>query len=237
MSGEGSRKDQMKALLKGFYPESQITSRWRKIGDTNLEQFDLTKFKRRMFGTHEQMLSPMATNMIKNGICQAAGFPPAVQCSELMVECAKHNNSKERTIVASNGMVLAHLTEEAIRETFGIPYHDEMIELTKQESEAFFKKACGRCTDHIISDWMNGPKKPQSKIPKKFVYLDFKEEYGDMVFLLNRIMDRPEGATFEIWMFCYVEEISLGLKMINWAKLIGDNLDNQLRELDRTRKF
>lgn len=122
-------------------------------------------------------------------------------------------------------MVLAHLIEEAIRETFGIPHHDGMVELTRQESKAFFEKASERCMNHITSNWMNGPKKLQSKIPKKFLYSDFKEEYGDMVFLLNRIMGCPQGTIFEVWMFCYVEEVSLGLKMINWVKLISDNLD------------
>ncbi|XP_057824563.1 dol-P-Man:Man(7)GlcNAc(2)-PP-Dol alpha-1,6-mannosyltransferase isoform X2 [Cryptomeria japonica] len=58
-----------------------------------------------------------------------------------------------------------------------------------------------------------------------------------MVFMLNRIMGCPQGAMFKTWMFCFVEEVSLGLKMINWAKLISDNLDIELRELERTRTF
>lgn len=57
------------------------------------------------------------------------------------------------------------------------------------------------------------------------MHTDFKDEYSDMVLMLNRIMGSPQGAMFETWMFYYVEEVSLGLKMINWAKMISDNLD------------
>lgn len=183
------------------------------------------------------MPSVLASNMVKNGIYQAASFPPAVQFNKLMVECARHYYPQTRTIVAPNGVVLAFLSEEAIRETFCIPHYDRMLNRTRQESTTLFEKVPRRLMGFVTSDWMSGPKRRQSKLPKKLMYTDFKDEYSDMVFMLNRITGSPQGVVFETWMFYYVEEISLGLKMINWAKLISDNLDVQLRNLERTRTF
>lgn len=38
-------------------------------------------------------------------------------------------------------------------------------------------------------------------------------------------------------MFYFIEEISDGTVMINWAKIISDNLDIQLRNWERTKSF
>lgn len=164
MSGariEGSaRKVQMKTVLRGFFPETWISSRWRKVGDANLEQLDSVKLKRRVFDTQNQIPSTLASNMVKNVIYHVAGFLPAVLCNKLMVECARHYDPQTRTILAPSGVVLAFLSEEAIRKTFGIPHYDGMLNRTKQESSTLFEKAPGRCMGLATSDWMSGPKRP-----------------------------------------------------------------------------
>lgn len=99
--------------------------------------------------------------------------------------------------MAPNGMVLAYLSKEAIKETFGIPHYDQMVNMTKKESSTFFEKAFGRCMSLITSDWMSRPKRPQLKLPKSLACTDFKEEYSDMVFMLNEIMGSPQRAIFD----------------------------------------
>lgn len=66
-----SRKAQMKYDYKGVLLEPKISSKWKKVGDTNLGHF-----KKRMYGLDGCLPSTIARKMMCNGIVQAAGFPP-----------------------------------------------------------------------------------------------------------------------------------------------------------------
>lgn len=58
-----------------------------------------------------------------------------------------------------------------------------------------------------------------------------------MIVLLNKIMGNPQGAPFEPWMYYFINEIMNEVKMIDWAQMISNNLDNQLRNLEADRIF
>lgn len=129
----------MKFANKGLQPESKINSKWKNATDTNLGHVDFKYFKRRMYGQDGFLPTPITRWMMRNGIVQAVGFPPAMECAELMVECAIHYNAQEREIVAPDGRVLAHLGELAIQETFGIPNYNWTSYKTKEEIRRLYE--------------------------------------------------------------------------------------------------
>lgn len=108
-------------------PESKMKSKWKLVGDTNLEHINLREFKKRMYG------------LDRNGIVQAAGFLPVMQCTELVVGCSKHYNPINREIVAPDGRVLANISEFAIREAFNIPEYHNPVYMTKEEATQLYQ--------------------------------------------------------------------------------------------------
>lgn len=66
----------------------------REVGDTNSGTFKLEEFKKRIFGHDGHPLLTIAKKIARSGIVVAASFPPAIQCPELIIECAKHYNSE-----------------------------------------------------------------------------------------------------------------------------------------------
>lgn len=94
-------------------PESRMTSKWKNVSNTNLGHINLREFKKRMFGLDNLVPTTTAQKMMKSGIVHAAGFLPTMQCTELVVECARHYNPTSKDIVAPDGRVLANISEEA----------------------------------------------------------------------------------------------------------------------------
>lgn len=102
----------------------------RRIGgklETHLGEFDTKKFCHPSY-VNEPI--PTAKKMIESGLINADGFPPVVQCYELIMECAQHYDSESRRIVAKDGKVIAYLSKTAISETFHLPKPKEMIYIT-----------------------------------------------------------------------------------------------------------
>lgn len=141
---------QIKNEMKGFLPESKVISKWKEISDTNLETFQLGAFRNRIFGTVGCASSPTAVKFVKSGIVSADGFPPTVQCLELILECAKHYNPERRAILTSNGKLLANLTTGAIGETFGILAFHSMTYKTKDRAATIYEAGVERCAEIIV---------------------------------------------------------------------------------------
>ena len=76
-----------------------------------------------------------------------------------------------------------------------------------------------------------------SKIPKEIVWLDLQREYSDMVMMLSFIFGMPYSYRFESWMWYFVEQVMEEGDRIDWEGLISDNLNEQLMNLEHTRKF
>lgn len=122
--GSTSRQALIKEDQRSNELETRIVSKWNNIGDTNLGNFNVKKFREIPYIGKP---SPVARRIIESGIIKAAGFPPAVKCHELMIECAHHYDSQSRTIVTKDGNILAYLSEEAIDEALHLPDHKDMI--------------------------------------------------------------------------------------------------------------
>ncbi|XP_057818585.1 uncharacterized protein LOC131031479 isoform X3 [Cryptomeria japonica] len=109
--GSTSRQALIKEDQRSDKSETKIVSKWSNIGDTNLGNFNVKKFQEVPYIGKPSLV---ARRIIESGIIKAAGFPPAVKCHELMIECARHYDSQSRTIVTKDGNILAYLSEEAL---------------------------------------------------------------------------------------------------------------------------
>lgn len=208
-------------------PESRMTSKWKNVSDTNLGHINPREFKKRMFGLHNLVPTTTTRKMMKSGIVHAVGFLPTTQCTELVAECARHYNLASRDIVAPNGRILANISDEAIREAFRILEYHNAVYVTKDEADRMYQDHLEEYDAIVNHSWLDKPRKGASKLQRKsLVRAYFKEDIVDMIVLLNRIMGNPQGASFEPWMYYLINEIMNGVKMIDWARMISDNLDS-----------
>ncbi len=60
-----------------------------------------------MFEYNDCHPTHLATRIVRSGIVVAAGFPPAFQHPELIMECAKHYSTRDRTIKDSKKNIIA----------------------------------------------------------------------------------------------------------------------------------
>lgn len=226
-----TKQAQIKAKMKGFLPVSQINSRWKEISDTNLGTLNPVAFKIRMFGTTGHNPSPTTVKFVKSGIVAAAGFPLAIQCPDLILECAKHYNPERKTISTLDGRLLATLTLESIGEAFGIPSHHSMTYRTISGAQELYDAGPARCADIINKQWLLKPRPHVSKMPKTLTIFEFKQKYVDLIKMLSRVMGCSHTVNFETWMFFYIGEIMNANELIDWAKLINHYLHEQFKDL------
>lgn len=123
----------------------------------------------------------------KSSIVKAAGFPLAVQCNELIVECAKHYDPNRRMIVGPDRRELAYLSKYAINEAFQIPQLNHMITKSKDAAKVVYEDDPDGCEEIINKYWMVKSKARQSKLPNRLHKIDFKEEFRDLITFLGRV--------------------------------------------------
>lgn len=111
---------------RGGLRESKVQSVWDNVGDTDLGHIDIQDFRSRVFSPDAY---GMPRQMMESGIAQVAGFPPAVQNYELVVEATRHYQPGSR-LVPIEDMVLANFTPEAIGDAFDIPFPNNPMATT-----------------------------------------------------------------------------------------------------------
>lgn len=133
--------------------------------------------------------------------------------------------------------MLAHLSEVAIQEAFGIPSYVRTSYKTKGDTKKIYNDQYELCATNANKAWLVKPRPTIKKMPKKLLRTDFKEEYSDIILQLNKVAGSPRGAPFESWMYYFMDEITYGVEMFNWSRMISNNLDGQLRNLESTKTF
>lgn len=229
-----SRPALMKEDQKNEELETKIVSKWSNIGDTNLGNFSVKKFREVPYIGKP---SPVARRIVGSGIIKAAGFPPAIQCHELMIECARHYDPQSRSIVSKEGNTLAYLSDEAISEALHLPEHIDMIYKSLEGARSMYEDDPDTCLSIINKNWLLKSRPRLSKIPNTPHRIDFQEEYRDLITLLNRVTGAPQAFYFEKWMFFFIQVIVQGKGTIHWARIISHCLDVQLRRLKATKSF
>ena len=153
------------------------------------------------------------------------------------MECTKHYSPRDRTIRDSERNILADFSPASISEAFGIPSHQRMVTKKQEQAQRIYTSGINFCEEIINKRWLKKNRPHHSKIPKEIVWLDLQREYSDMVMMLSRIFGMPYSYRFESWMWYFVEQVMEEADIIDWARLISDNLNEQLMNLEHTRKF
>jgi len=82
--------------------------------------------------------SPMAQKLFHSGLAHAAGFPVAVQCIALVLECMKHCNPETREIKTIDDKLIVRLDSVLIGITFRIPIRDHFVNIQKKACSSIF---------------------------------------------------------------------------------------------------
>lgn len=93
---------------------------------------DYDDFKQRMFGDAQTPLPKVITH---KGLAQVVGFPPSIQCHELVMECVRHYDSNKRVILGPQGRIMENITEEFIVGTFNIGSHQKLVKIKGKEAK------------------------------------------------------------------------------------------------------
>ena len=88
----------------------------------------------------------------------------------------------------------------------------------------------------LKQNWVHEGKKGVTKA-SRLTRSDFKSEYGDLIVRLNRIMGTPQGMQFESWMYYFIDEIVNRKGKFDWARIISENLELQLRIVQNQKQF
>lgn len=107
------------------------------------------------------------------------------------MECANCYNPDQRTITSLDGKLFSNLTPATIGEAFGIPSHEKMIYKMREHAERMYASTFERCADMINSRWMNKPKPSHTKLLRQIISDDLKQEYCDLIMMLNRVRGCP----------------------------------------------
>ncbi|XP_057820202.2 uncharacterized protein LOC131033077 [Cryptomeria japonica] len=233
-SGSSTQQGLIKGDQKNDDLETRIISKWSNIGDTNVGNLNVKKFREAPYIGKPSLV---AKKIIESGIIKAAGFPFAVRCHELMIECARHYDSNSRAIVAKAGTILAHLSEGAISEVFHLPEQRDMIYKSLEGAKSIYKDDPDTCINFINKNWLLKSRSRLNKIPNMPHRIDFQEEFEDLITMLNQIVGASQAFFFDRWMFLFIQVIVQGKGMFNWARIISNNLDVQLKRLVPTKSF
>lgn len=191
-------------------------------------------FHQRIFGKEPMELEQKITH---TRLAQASGFPPTQLWPELVLECARHYDSRIRIIVGPQGKVMENLTEESIAKVFNIASHHKLIEeINVRDFTKFYEEDSNRALQIMNNAWILKRKPHYSKLPKQLHMSDFKQEYNDIISLLGRVMGVEEVHIFQPWMFHPITQI-VSNKHYHWVRTINNNIDAQLRSVQETNKL
>lgn len=110
--------ERLRLDVKCQLPDSKIASIWSEVLDTNVGAWRYEEFKER---AAQQDLSILTKGMVKSGLAHVAGFPLAVQCYKLILECAQHYDFDTQRIVNTDGRVLENFNPISIAQAFDMP--------------------------------------------------------------------------------------------------------------------
>lgn len=75
-----------------------------------------------------------------------------------------------------------------------------MIYKSKEATQIVYDDDPDKCLGIINKYWLLKSRPSLSKILDKLHRIDFKEQFDDLVTLLNRIVGAPRASQFEYWM-------------------------------------
>lgn len=130
--------------------------------------------------------------------------------------------------------MIIRLDAEAIERVFKIPSETIYIEISKQSAAEYFAKREKDCKRHI-NKWIHEPRTALTRWANLY-RSDFKNEIGDTITLLSRMMGLEHSNVFEPWMYQFIMLVRQS-QHICWGEIISDALCEQLAVVPTTFTF
>lgn len=77
--------------------------------------------------------------MMKSGLVHVAGFPPAIQCYELILECARQYVFDKKRVVSTEGRVLENFSPVSIAQAFDMPDLPSVCALSIDTTKTYYE--------------------------------------------------------------------------------------------------
>lgn len=82
---------------------------------------------------------PLVTRrMMESGLSHVAGFPSAMQCYELVLECANHYDQDTHRIIGPQGRVVSNLNPVSIAQAFDMLDRSHVVGFTIEAAQEFY---------------------------------------------------------------------------------------------------
>ncbi|KAH9310690.1 hypothetical protein KI387_025725, partial [Taxus chinensis] len=173
-----------------------------------------------------------------SGIIRAATFPYTAQLPEFVMECARSYHPSSRSVRDATGKTIIRLDAEFMNYCLKILARKVVTSISIQDAGSRWEKHRVDCVNIMNSRYMKKPRSP-SKFPRTLLRSNLVQEVDDIAKLLCRINGEANAHTFRTWMYAFIRTIEVNKvdSIINWSKIISDNIGEQHWNVKRTFSF
>lgn len=144
----------MKYKAQEYEYAPMITTMILEVHDTKIGHINLQEIKKFFM---EGDRSKLSYRVAGSGLIEAACFPIAIQCTDLMIECSKRYNPDAREIRAADGSLMAKLDGISIAIILHLPYKEKFTHIDKQKAYKYFSDNRSKCLNNLAKEWMVAP--------------------------------------------------------------------------------
>lgn len=168
---------------------------------------------------------------------QAATFPEAFPCPELVLACKDRYDVAKKCICAFNGEVLVYVSRVAIMGTLRIPLHEIYEDWTISSSYTKLSTDVTEFNNTIAKGWLFKYERGGSRLPCPLTREHMIPEIKDVITLLNRVKGNPHTFHWEKWTYFLILSILGEDKFIDWADIISTRLQEELSQASGISSF
>lgn len=127
----------MRLTLPKLGRTSCLISTLQELDDTAFVQDELDNFLER---AKNPIANSMMGKIVHSGLVEAATFPIAAPCPELVYACMNRYDASNRYIRANNGDMLVRIDREIVMAAIGVPHKESYEDWSIGTSYAFFSE-------------------------------------------------------------------------------------------------
>lgn len=162
----------MRPTLSKLGRTSFLVSSLPEMGDTSLAEANLFDFYERVKNPTQ---NSMMEKIVRSGLVEAAAFPVAAPCLELVLECMNRYDVEHRCIRDINSEVLLKIDKETVMAAMGIPHKEPYEDWTIGTSYSFSKKK-STYKSVIAKNWLLKIQNGGSRLPRPLTRENFITE-------------------------------------------------------------
>lgn len=145
----------MKSTLHLFGNVFSLVSTEAIVSDTDLKGENLEDLKERVFKGVDKSF---CIEILSSGLLEAAAFPPAIPCPELVRECIARYDPVSETIKRDNGETLLAINREVIASVFKISDY-QFSNFSPAQSISEFNADRARHRNNVAKFWLKVPQR------------------------------------------------------------------------------